>query len=222
MAYSNDRRLIRQVKKSATALGNAALWANSGRPIHMSDDFIFELYILFELILDLKLSYKVVYNPGMGSNQNQFPRKPANKAGRPKFEIYSKEENKLLWQICSGTKITDIVNKERTPDISIQRGNASDTPTHNDVEIIWDAKFRNKNTDRITHSEFSAFVHWIDLFKLKTSSKPTIRLISFKNMVANCLITNGRKSTEPDSECNRQGLKEVVNFFPGAQFSVRP
>lgn len=85
MAYSDDRKLRQSTSSTARSLGVSAIWVNSKKPIDMADDFIYELYVLFYLITELKQEYKVQYDPGVGKKQNRFPRKPALKAGRPKF-----------------------------------------------------------------------------------------------------------------------------------------
>ena len=166
------------------------------------------------MISQLSGVYKIKYNPGVGSKQHCLPKKPADKAGRPKFEVYSRHTRSLIWQICAGTKIVDIVNMKRAPDISFQKGSASDLPTFDDVELIWDAKYKSDSNTRITHKEISEFARWIDLLKVKKAVVKNLRLSQYHEMTANCLITNGKESTEPDTERIRCDLKEVINFFP--------
>ena len=222
MAYSDDRKLMLRTKRAARALGIAATWVNSGQPVNISTDFIYELYILFELILQLSRFYKIKYNPGVGKNQHCFPKKPANKAGRPNFEVYSRHTRSLIWQICAGTKIVDKVNMKRAPDISFQKGSASDLPTFDDVELIWDAKYKSDSNTRITHKEISEFARWIDTLELRMTVIANLQLSQFHRMTANCLITNGKESTEPNAERIRCNLKEVMKFFPDKQFRVFP
>jgi hypothetical protein len=188
----------------------------------METDFVFELYVLFEFVIYISNNYDVFYDPGVGPKKHKFPRKPAQKVGRPKFEIYSKNKTKILYQLCSGTKIKDIVNMHRAPDISIQNANSSDVPTHKDVELIWDAKYRADDSSRITHSELSEFARIIDLLEVKNNVTIELNMGKYQNLIENCLITNGRESTEPNQERVRLDLKEVVNFYPGLNFKVFP
>lgn len=222
MATVRDKRIINQTIRSAKSLGVAASWVKSGRPINLAHDFLFELYILFELILNVKNHNKVIYISGTGGKKDQFPRKPANKKGRPRFHICNKSDGIILWQICAGTRIKDIHNKNRSPDISFQFASASETPSYRDVKLIWDAKYRNDNSNRITHSELAKFAHFIELLDLRGKKKPGIPFTNFKKLRANCLITNGRESTEPDAELSRLDMKEVYSFYPGKSFAVRP
>jgi len=97
MATAHDKRIIAQARMSARSLKVAASWVNSSLPLQLSDDFLFELYILFELILDLKHQYKIRYNSGKDNNKHNFPRKPAKKKTRPRFEVYLKSDDTLLW-----------------------------------------------------------------------------------------------------------------------------
>jgi hypothetical protein len=167
-------------------------------------------------------SYEIKYICGIGHKKHNFPRKPAEKQGWPRFDVYSKPQQQLLWQICAGTKIKDIHGKKRTPDISFQKGTASDWPDYNDVELIWDAKFRKNYVDRISHHELSDFARWLDLLEIRKTIKPNIKLIIYNRMVNNCLITNGKESTEPDAERIRLDLKEVINFHPRGNLDVLP
>lgn len=222
MATAHDKNLINQVRKSAALLRIAGSWVNSGLPLNLEDDFVFELYVLFRLIIDLGNTYEVKYDPGIGNKMNKFPQKPANKQGRPKFEVYRKSDGVLLWQICTGTKIADIHGKKRAPDISFQSAQASDTPSYSQIELIWDAKYRKNSGDAITDHEFSSFARWLEVMKLRNKTKPAINLNALSNLVGNCLLTNGAQCTEPDVECQRADLKEVTSFYPGKMFSVRP
>ena len=224
MAYSNDRKLRRRVSNSAKALRISAKWESSRKSINVADDFIYELFTLFCLVIDLKSNYVVRYDPGVGNKQNCFPRKPANKKDRPRFLVYNHNSKNALWQVCSGTKIKDIHGKSRAPDVSLQVGDSSDEPNYHDVLLIWDAKYKHNNEtiSRISSGEFSVFGRWIELFRLKNGTKPNIKLKTSEEMIANCLITNGRESTEPDDECLRKGLKEVFNYYPDKIYKIRP
>lgn len=222
MATSNDMELIAQARQSARSLGVAASWVASRRPVKLADDFIFELYVLFTLIIALQEHYHINYFPGTGDKKDKFPRRPAMKKGRPKFYISDNPDGKLLWQICAGTQIADIYGVARAPDISFQNDKSSDTPCYRDVEIIWDAKYKKNSHNRITNAELSSFGRWIELLKLRKSKKPVIEMSNLQKLAANCLVTNGQESTEPDDERYRLDLKEVTFFYPGNSFQVRP
>ena len=222
MAYREDSDLIGKVRVAAKRLGVAAIWAKSGMPVDLPNDFIFELFVLFRLINDLQNVYSVKYETGFGPKAHQFPRKPSKKAGRPYFKLHSRSTNRLLWQICAGTKITDIVGIDRAPDVSFQKASAPESPTYRDIEMIWDAKYRTNSNERISHPEFSEFARLIELFELRKSRNPSISFSALKKMLANCLVTNGEASTEPDAERKRVNLKEVSSFSPGKEFKVVP
>jgi hypothetical protein len=222
MATATDRRIIDKARQSARSLHVAATWVNSGLPLKVTDDFLYELFILFELIYDLTSHYLVEYFEGNGTKQHNFPRKPANKEGWPKFTVWHKDDHVLLWQICAGTKIADIHGKKRAPDITFQIATSSDTPNYQDLVLIWDAKYTMTSTTRIRPEDLSEFGRWLEIFGLRGATKPPIILSSLVLLVQNCLITSGNKSTEPDAECIRLDLREVYSFYPGKTFSVRP
>lgn len=222
MATARDKDLIAQVRYSAAALRKASIWVNSKLPLDVTDNYLFECYILFRLILNLAHNYTIRFVPGAGGNRFNFPRSPANKNGWPRFDICAKSDGTLLLQICAGTKVSDIYGKERAPDISFQNADSPDAPSWKDVKIIWDGKYRKKSSDSITDHEFSSFSRWLEILRLRNKQKPPINLNNLTQLLGNCLVTNGVKCTEPDAECTRADLKEVTSFYPGKQFSVRP
>src|SRR5689334_5217316 len=109
MATKRDRNLLIDARKCAKALRSAAQWAVSGRAVDLPNDFIYETYVLLKLLHDCKHNYRIRYVAGSGKTAHAFPQKPSAKAGRPKFEIVDKKTNRTLWQLCAGTKISDIV-----------------------------------------------------------------------------------------------------------------
>jgi hypothetical protein len=218
---STSKYLMQHARAAAKKLSVSAKWAGSGRPVDIADDFIYEMYVLLRLIDDLIKTYKVVYDPGVGKHMYCFPYKPSNKRGRPRFLIHDSTNNTLIYQICAGTKISDIHNKQRSPDISFQKGNSPENPSYKDVVMLWDAKFRARN-GRISHPELSEFGRWVELFKLRDTKTFSVTLDQLKDMVGNCLITNGKHSTEPPEECVRLNMKEVCSFFPGMTKKVKP
>ncbi len=222
MATARDKNLISQVRNSAISLNRASIWVNSNLPLNITDDQVYELYMLFRLISDLMHNYEVRYVSGIGNKKYKFPRKPSNKFGRPRFEVHNKSNGRLLWQICAGTKVADKYGKERSPDISFQKYDSPESPSWQNIEMIWDAKFKKASGRRITHNEFSSFAHWVDVFNLRHSTKPTISFHNFTQLIGNCLVTNGAPSSELDNGCLDSDLKEVTSFYPGNIFSVRP
>jgi len=222
MAYREDSELIKRIRESARRLKLASIWEKSRFPVDLPNDFIFELFVLFRLIHDPQKNYSLKYEPGLGRKAHQFPRKPSKKAGRPYFRVHSKSTNRPLCQICAGTKVNDIVGVDRAPDISFQNASSSENPTYRDVKMIWDAKYRTNSNERISHHEFSEFARWIELLELRKPKNPSISFSALKEMLANCLVTNGEASTEPDVERKRVNLKEVSSFFPGKEFKVVP
>lgn len=221
MAIATDLNLINQVQISANKLGVASKWADTSQPVSVADDFLFEMYVLFELILSLQQNYIVTYLPGSQEQAHKFPQKPANKNGRPRFEIHHPTDG-LICQVCAGTTVADIHGVERAPDISFQTDVSPDNPDFNHLLLIWDAKYRKDPNARITHPEVSEFGRWLEVFKLRGAPAPSINLAKLSKLAANCLITNGNASTEPALECERLWMKEVANFHPKSMFSVKP
>lgn len=221
MAYANDSALIAAVQRSATLLGAAATWS-SGIPVNVSDDFLYEMYVLFRAVHDLIINYDVAYVAGVGPHTHVFPRKPANKAGRPRFDIKDKATHADLFQLCAGTNASDIHGHLRGLDISLQAATAPDAPGPADVLQIIDAKYRTNPNDRISHHEFSEMARWIELFQLRGAASPGLAFPTCPELDANCLVTNGQFSTELDVECQRVSLSEIAEFHPSTAYHARP
>lgn len=220
MAISARKKaLIKEVVSSAGRLRNAATWATSRKPLSISEDFVFELYLLFSALRDLSRKYHIRFEPG---TKGAFPRKPANKAGWPRFILKDKVNGMPLYQICPGTAIRDMHGGKRHPDISFQTADSPDDPNYEHCVMIWDAKYRDDETDRITHLEFSAFAHWVEVLDLRGKAPFSIEFTALSAMQHNCLVTNGVTSTETNAERNRVTMKEVSGFRPGNAHTVFP
>ena len=164
--------LLAGVRTSAKKLGVAAAWAHSRRPVRVKEDFLYEIYVLFRLVEALSSQYGVHYFPGIGKTKHAFPRKPAKKAGRPRFNIKDQTSGQSLWQLCAGTKIGDLDGNEHGVDLSLQSADSpEDGPDHSHVLIAWECKYKEEDTKRITKSEYLAFATWIEMLVLKAGPK---------------------------------------------------
>lgn len=219
--YSSDSDLMREVKDAGANLTKAALWSTK-TPLDVENSFLLEMYLLFLLCDDLQANYTVEYVKGASPNEHTFPQGPANKAGWPKFIVKDASTGKVLFQICAGTRAADIHGTNHAIDISIQTASAGDTPGPDDVLQIFDAKYRSNSSHRISKHEFSEFVRWVELFKLRGAGTANLTLNQLGALDANCLVTNGEPSTEPDAECNRTSVREVSKFHPNETMAHRP
>lgn len=221
MAYVQDAALISDVQTAAAKLGVASSWA-SGSPVLVKDDFLYELHLLFRLLSELSEYYNIDYLPGSGSKMHEFPRSPAAKAGRPRFNVLHKATKAVILQVCAGTKAEDSSGKERGLDVSFQSANATDSPVATDVLQIFDAKYRADPQSRISHLEFAGFSHWVELFTLRGGARAGLFLGRLSQLNDNCLVTNGQASTEENAECVRIGVREVTKFRPNNAVQSRP
>ena len=221
MAYAQDLTLINDVQIAASRLGVASRWS-SGTPVQVEDDFLFEMHLLFRVLTALEANYSVTYVPGTGSTTHEFPKKPASKAGKPRFNVKDKNNGSRCFQICAGTTARDESGRPRGLDLSIQDANAPDDPDYQHVLQIFDAKYRKNSNDRITHAEFAAFAHWVETFGLRNTPSAGLNLGTLNDLDANCLVTNGRHSTETDNECQRVTIKEIARFYPNVNHQSRP
>lgn len=219
--YSSDTDLMREVKDAGAKLTKAAFWSTK-TPLDVENSFLLEMYLLFLLCDDLQANYTIQYVKGTPPKEHTFPQGPANKVGWPKFVVKDASSGKILFQICAGTRASDIHGTNHAMDVSIQVGTAGDSPGPDDILQIFDAKYRSKATDRISKHEFSEFVRWVELFKLRGAGTAGLLFEAQTGLDANCLVTNGESSTEPDDECNRTSVREVTNFHPSETPNYRP
>lgn len=218
MANPTDRRLLKAVSDAAKALAGAARWHRSLRPVNAANDFVYEMYVYVNLLLALQRRFHVTYVPGSGRSAHGFPRKAANKQGRPRFLVSGPAGS---WQLCAGTKIRDMHGDARAPDISLQRGDASDDPDANDVEAIWDAKYKTRDS-RISSHEFSEFARWLEVFNLRARPAPSPVTSTAGDLAGHALVTNGSHSTEYDAELQRTNVREIASCYPGKAPTPRP
>ena len=221
MAYAQDRALIKDIQTAAANLNIASRWA-SGKPVQVKDDFLFEMHLLFRVVGELSTNHSIEYVSGDGGKMHEFPRAPADKAGRPRFNIKNANTGKIQCQVCAGTKAKDRSGKERGLDLSIQTADASDKPGVQEVLQILDAKYRPDSTRRITHPEFASFAHWVESFELRTTETTGLDFGVLQDLDANCLVTNGKFSTEKDKERAHVNVREIARFYPTTKHERRP
>jgi hypothetical protein len=219
MAAPSDRKLLAAARKAAAALKVAARWAVSKRPVNVRDDFIYETYLYVRLLHAAGRTFRIVYVPGTGPTAHAFPRAPANKKARPRFELH--DQRGVRFQLCAGTKVRDMNGDERAPDVSLQVGRAGDLPIVGEVLAIWDAKYKG-GQKRISEHEFSTFARWLELLGLRTGAGAPIALGTLRDLEGHCLVTNGHHSTELAAELKRTNVREIASFYPGRAHTRRP
>lgn len=176
-------------------------------------DYVYEFYVLMEFLSECEQAGPVKYVPGFGPNGDSFPRKPAAKAGRPKFLLHT--NGVVVAQVCVGTQIADQHGMARAPDISVQIGAATDNPSMSDTIAILDAKF-SRDDGRIDHPDFSQFARLVELL-IPLSPVGQTPLAATNTFHGNCLVTNGQFSTEPDGELRRKNVREVQRCHPATK-----
>ncbi len=216
-----DAELVKAVQAAARRLGVAASWADSGRALDVADDFLYEMHVLFELLEDASSSHHVRYRPGAGKAMHAFPRKGANKQGRPRFELSDSPQGEVLAQLCAGTRVTDTLSNTHAPDISLQASTSpEDMPVANDVLNIWECKYRKNGSDgQVQRSEYSEFAQRVELLGLQPPAQLPVKLSRLSDLAARCLVTNGQPSTFTSATRAHHGVTEIASFFPGQSHS---
>lgn len=224
------KEFIKNIKEYSSLLNKCAVWQNSKdilAPIFTdtntekaTDCYIYEFYCYISIVIDLKDNYEICFKEGKGRTKYLFPQAAANKAGKPLF--YARKNGVDEFQICAGTKIDCTIDSEENhPDISFQLPDASDAPTHEDLIIILDAKFK-ENEGPLPKTEVYKFFPIVDLFDLRGPLKKEIVFSKYKGFDANCLITNGKSYSDPSNVklLQKYSIKEVEKFLPGKTFNI--
>jgi hypothetical protein len=142
--------LLDHIDGLAHSVTESAIWHDSGELLaevetenqcDAAPDYVYELYCLFRIVSDLAKQHVVRLQAGFGNRKIRFPRKPAKKIGWPRYHVHDRVSSTLLLQVCAGTKVANMgANIERAPDISLQRAEASESPTEADLYCLYDAK----------------------------------------------------------------------------------
>lgn len=184
-------------------------------------NYVYEFYCYISLIIDLSDNYHIKFVEGKGKFRYKFPQAASSKKDKPKFEAY--EGGKGVFQICAGTNVScPIASEDNNPDISFQYFDASDDPDQDDLIIIMDAKYKEDDDADLPKTEVYKFGLIVDLFELKSSPSITIKFNRFKNLVGNCLLTNGQSYSDVTDVAllKKYNIKEVENFAPGKTHRV--
>jgi hypothetical protein len=218
--------MVNEIREYANRLKDAAKWHSSGEAISQiqkdnKKDYVYEIYVYFRVLADLKKNYTLLYCPGANDN-HYFPKKAGNKRNFPHFEIYEEGSADPKFQICAGTKVSSPFKSEtRAPDISFQKGDASNEPCQEDVLMIFDAKHKLNEDSKLPSDEVDVFIRATQLYKLDEKDLPNILFNELYELKGNCIITNAKAHSVDDAYVKNNKIKEVENFKPGRNFNVK-
>jgi hypothetical protein len=163
--------------------------------------FLFEMVALHGLLVELKSRGWALEPVTSPDGKHRFPRAPAKKANHTWVRI---ERRGVAYQLVHGTQIADVYGELRAPDLSLQRHDAPDDPSVEDVVAIWDAKLKGKTgkpcNARLTDNEFRSFlsmVKWLDV-PAPGDVKEEVLAVFPPAFQVRGLITNGQAPSEPE------------------------
>lgn len=102
MAYADDKKLIAATRTAAKAYGVAAEWSK-GKSLSVENDFLFEMHLLFQLLAEFEATgkYRIEYIEGAVGKKHAFPKKPADKSGRPYFRVTRRSTGEPVCHVCA-------------------------------------------------------------------------------------------------------------------------
>lgn len=214
---------LRELKTYASKIKKASKWFNSdesishastGKTSEKTREYIYEFYCYIRILVDLKQNYDIEFIPGK-VYVNHFPKAPGSKSNFPYFSIKDKKTGNEVTQLCAGIDIIGQDGETSAPDISFLIGNTGDKPTHADIEMFSDAKFRHKPDEKVSKGEFSDVFAMV--FNLNCMNPPTTKLSfnEFTNSLClngNNILTNGTAYNDNHAHHQRHKLTEFEKF----------
>src|SRR4030095_6070630 len=222
MSHRND--LLNRINQFSKSLIVKSRWYKTNKPFGHIDyqkdkrSYIYEFFCYLKILKDLKSNYDLEYIEG----DHQFPQSHSNKKDKSKFVIKEKITGKK-YQVCTGTdiNISTIDDYTIAPDISFQKENATDDPTEKDVLLIMDAKYKSNPTkSNLSISLLQQFAEIIVDLNVSAASTQPINFDKYKNLLSNCLLTNGTGLTDKDDFCKKKKMKQVVKFDVTGTYDV--
>jgi hypothetical protein len=182
---------------------------------------LLELQALYEL--SIWLSHHGWEVSLAGHHPPRFVNRPLPKESASYFVITKAGR---AYQLVHGTQINDQHGRPRAPDISLQKGSATNAPGVGDVIAIWDMKLRgdlgSSPAKRITDGELSRFLILMDWLEVPGVAGSATPLCEFPPAFeVSGLITNGRAPYEPVHVLCFEGIS-VTEHFANASTPTKP
>lgn len=176
-----------------------------------STDYIYEFYCAMEMLNDLSLNHKISIVPG--EKGIHFSRKGGYKKKCAKFLIKNIKGDKILFQVCLGTEVYLNNSDPFRADISIQTGDASDTPSQDMVVLLHDAKYSNSKSG-ISLTDIKVFAMDIYDFNVPKSIVEKLTFSKFPFFQSNCLISNVSINRSRRNYAIERKVKQIGGFAP--------
>lgn len=219
---------LEEIRKYAELLGKAAKWDASNEQIlniesikegKNKKEYIYEFYCFLRIITDLTNHYDI--EKVNSSAKTFFPKGPASKSNYPYFIAKNKATGEVVFEICTSVDIIGKAGETSAPDISFHHPKNNMDPTHEDVFMLFDAKFKHELTTNVHESEFNK-VHAM-VVNLNTENASEIDIVMFnelKELIGNCLLTNSSAFKTNIGHHKIYNIKEVEHFDVGKKFNV--
>ncbi|MCH6236787.1 nuclease domain-containing protein [Cognataquiflexum rubidum] len=185
-------------------------------------DHLYEFWCLMRIIDDLRVNYNIRLVSKTRRDKKIFPQNPGNKNGWAYFTIEHKKDVNNKFQVCYGTNIKLSLAPKTTfaPDISIQKHDSTDDPDESMVELIMDAKFKYKNTSALPIDQLHGFMQRVNALQTQNAHTTTLEFSLFKDILANCLLTNGKALVDQEKYCKLNKIKQVERFDIGTTYNT--
>lgn len=183
-------------------------------------DRIYEFWCLMKILQDLRINYDIELIPNSVGN-GIFPQSSAKKKGYAYFKIKHKTIHDSKFQICYGTKIklSGAPKTTHAPDISVQIWDSTEDPDENMVQLIMDAKYKEKD-GTIPVSQIHEIMQRITALNTKNADKINLHFDKLKPLLGNCLLTNGKGLKDQKEYCVLFQVKQVEHFGISMPFNV--
>lgn len=205
--------VVRQVRKIASALKQAAVWHGSALPVDATKaDYLYELRCYFLAANAARKDFVVKHHGSKKSPKHaRWPKKPGKKANFSFLMLKHKSAAAASYQLCPGITVTDIHGKGRAPDINLLTGGCSDEPTYAELLGCWDAKYVSDPKARVPDTCISDFVYTVEELGGPTPPSHWVAATGVEFALPG-ILTNGDQSTETDAALKKRGVSETSRY----------
>lgn len=225
------KQLLDKINKYGDALRNVSTWHTSKDPFGHIDsgtatDYVFELFCLLKIVVDLTTHQKAELVAGRGVNKHAFPKKPGTKAnGWAHINILDRND-KALYEVWAGIDIfpTQLSGYSVAPDISFQKIGATVEADEFDVFIVMDTKYKTtpakKQIDSLPVNLLREFAQIIKDVETSNTSVFKIKFDKLGDFKNNCLITNAPPDSSKAPYCQANNFRIICNFSNAGTYTI--
>lgn len=221
-----------QIRKYSELLSKASKWHSTNEQIleiesiknsDQKKEYIYEFYCFLRVICDLQVNYDIEIKNRKIGDPIVFPKGPASKKNFPYFVAKDKSTGRIVFEVCTSIDIIGLAGETSAPDISfhLPKNDEDYQPTHDDVFMLFDAKFKHSLGTNVHEAEFNKVAAMVvNLNTQDAESKKYVNFDKLCDLLGNCLLTNSKAFKDNNSHHKIFSIKEIEYFDIDKQYKV--